>query len=106
MLEKLLQKGLPSGKFWDIFVQCTACNYVMPRHYFPYVHPCTTSIVEANLARTANIMSAYRKRLCDSEHTSDDEESLSLDINERSITPAEPGSDDSLPDVLDVIRST
>lgn len=106
LLEKLLKNGLSSEKFWDIFVQCTTCNYVMPRHYFPYAHPCTTSVVEANLALTANVSSVLRKRLRDSEDTSDDEGSLSLDSDsgkKRCLTPAELGSDDTLPDVLDIL---
>ncbi|TEB25755.1 hypothetical protein FA13DRAFT_1796257 [Coprinellus micaceus] len=106
LLEKLLKNGLSSEKFWDIFVQCTTCNYVMPRHYFPYAHPCTTSVVEANLALTANVSSVLRKRLRDSEDTSDDEGSLSLNSDsgkKRCLTPAELGSDDTLPDVLDIL---
>lgn len=91
MTEKLLKLGLPSDKFWDLFVQCTSCNYVMPRHYFPYTHPCTVSIVEANLAVTAN-RAVFRKRLAQEEHRSEDGESDA----ERSSTP-ELGSDDSLP---------
>ncbi|KAJ3504873.1 hypothetical protein NMY22_g17774 [Coprinellus aureogranulatus] len=37
-LETLLVKGLPADKFWDAFVQCTSCMYVMPRHHFPFYH--------------------------------------------------------------------
>lgn len=93
MSEKLLKGGLPATKFWDLFVQCTKCNYVMPRHYFPYAHPCTVSIVEANLAYTAN-RTVLRKRLAEQEHKSDDEGSGTSDAG-RCSTP-ELGSDDSL----------
>lgn len=94
LTEKLLTGGLPSTKFWEIFVQCTKCNYVMPRQYFPYAHPCTVSIVEANLAFTGH-RTVLRKRLAhwQQEYRSDDEESVS---SKRDLTP-ELGSDDSLP---------
>ncbi|KAJ3517091.1 hypothetical protein NMY22_g14041 [Coprinellus aureogranulatus] len=49
MLKQLLLKGLPSDKFWDLFVQCTKCKYVMPRQYFPYYHPCVVQVVHRAL---------------------------------------------------------
>lgn len=49
MLKKLLIKGLPGEKFWEVFVQCTSCNFVMPRQYFPYYHPCVTHVVHRQL---------------------------------------------------------
>lgn len=48
-LRSLIEKGVPAGKFWDLFVQCTACQYVMPRQYFPYYHPCIVQVVHPQL---------------------------------------------------------
>ncbi|KAJ3528942.1 hypothetical protein NMY22_g9200 [Coprinellus aureogranulatus] len=48
-LESLLVKGLPAEKFWDVFVQCTSCMYVMPQHHFPFYHPCMVQVVHHRL---------------------------------------------------------
>ncbi|TEB18668.1 hypothetical protein FA13DRAFT_1719694 [Coprinellus micaceus] len=44
-IEKLLTKGLPGTKFWDLFMQCAKCNYVMPAHHFPYYHECAAIVI-------------------------------------------------------------
>ena len=41
-LAALIFQGLSSEKFWDLFVQCTKCKFVIPRHYFPYQHECAS----------------------------------------------------------------
>ncbi|TEB31010.1 hypothetical protein FA13DRAFT_1791738 [Coprinellus micaceus] len=48
-LKKLLVKGLQAEKFWDLFVQCTICRYVMPCQYFPYYHQCIVQVVHRQL---------------------------------------------------------
>ncbi|TEB18470.1 hypothetical protein FA13DRAFT_1719867 [Coprinellus micaceus] len=48
-LQTLLAKGLPADKFWDLFVQCTDCKYVMPQQYFPYYHACIVQVVHPQL---------------------------------------------------------
>ncbi|KAJ3512640.1 hypothetical protein NMY22_g15271 [Coprinellus aureogranulatus] len=59
-IEKLLKDGLPGGDFWDLFTQCMSCNYVMPRHHFPYSHRCVTAVVEGN---TVHAPRPYRQRI-------------------------------------------
>ncbi|KAJ3531239.1 hypothetical protein NMY22_g8243 [Coprinellus aureogranulatus] len=49
MLKRLLVKGLPAEQFWDLFVQCTDCRFVMPRQYFPYYHHCVVQVVHRQL---------------------------------------------------------
>ncbi|KAJ3523299.1 hypothetical protein NMY22_g11501 [Coprinellus aureogranulatus] len=49
MLKQLLVKGLPADKFWDLFIQCTDCRFVMPRQYFPYYHHCVVQVVHRQL---------------------------------------------------------
>ena len=55
LLHSLLAEGLPAEGFWDLFVQCTDCKYVMPRHYFPYYHPCVVRIVHPALGTTRRL---------------------------------------------------
>ncbi|KAJ3523081.1 hypothetical protein NMY22_g11606 [Coprinellus aureogranulatus] len=49
LVKSIVEKGLPAADFWDLFVQCEACSYVMPRHYFPYYHPCVVEVVHSHL---------------------------------------------------------
>lgn len=49
MLKQLLLKGLPADSFWDMFVQCIDCRFVMPRQYFPYYHQCVVQVVHPQL---------------------------------------------------------
>lgn len=49
MLKQLLIKGLSADNFWDLFVQCTDCRFVMPRQYFPYYHQCVVQVVHQQL---------------------------------------------------------
>ncbi|KAJ3533869.1 hypothetical protein NMY22_g7154 [Coprinellus aureogranulatus] len=48
-LRNLLAKGLPADDFWDLFVQCTNCRYVMPAQYFPYYHACIVQLVHPQM---------------------------------------------------------
>ncbi|KAF6745693.1 hypothetical protein DFP72DRAFT_856101, partial [Ephemerocybe angulata] len=43
-LQRLLVFGLPAKAFWDLFVQCTKCNFVSPRHHYPYFHKCALRV--------------------------------------------------------------
>lgn len=43
-LKTLLSKGLPADEFWNLFIQCTDCKYVMPQQYFPYYHACAGEV--------------------------------------------------------------
>ncbi|KAJ3512235.1 hypothetical protein NMY22_g15392 [Coprinellus aureogranulatus] len=49
MMKRLLVKGLPADQFWDLFVQCMDCRFVMPRQYFPYYHHCVVQVVHRQL---------------------------------------------------------
>ncbi|TEB19273.1 hypothetical protein FA13DRAFT_1802484 [Coprinellus micaceus] len=40
----LVKSGLPASDFWAQFVQCAACDYVIPRHLYPYAHRCSKRI--------------------------------------------------------------
>lgn len=100
MSEKLLEGGLPGEKFWELFVQCTSCNYVMPRHHFPYSHACTMSVVEANIARRSHRKARFF--LPAQESYEDGSEGELTDIGERPQTP-DLGSDWSMPDLYSEI---
>ena len=100
MTEKLLENGLPGEKFWELFVQCTSCNYVMPRHHFPYAHACAASIVEAHVARaTSGRRARFYLPAKETDGGSDNDLELT-DIGERPSTP-DLGSDWSFPDLLE-----
>ncbi|KAJ3550551.1 hypothetical protein NMY22_g399 [Coprinellus aureogranulatus] len=62
-IERLLTEGLPGTKFWDIFIQCTQCNHVMPAHHFPYYHECTQAAIKG-FEHTA-LMRSYRSKVMD-----------------------------------------
>ncbi|KAJ3500390.1 hypothetical protein NMY22_g19276 [Coprinellus aureogranulatus] len=62
-IEKLLTKGLPGTKFWDLFVQCTQCNHVMPTHHFPYSHKCSQVVIKGY--EHAALMRSCRSAIAD-----------------------------------------
>jgi hypothetical protein len=39
-LTQLGDEGLPEGEFWDAFIQCFRCKWVMLRSKFPHEHSC------------------------------------------------------------------
>lgn len=49
MVKSLVEKGLPAVEFWDLFIQCATCKFVMPRQYFPYYHPCVVKVIHSHL---------------------------------------------------------
>lgn len=40
-LEDLTAHGAPASEFWELFIQCAECSYVLPRHLYPYSHTCS-----------------------------------------------------------------
>ncbi|KAJ3519813.1 hypothetical protein NMY22_g13031 [Coprinellus aureogranulatus] len=86
-LQTLLVKGLPAEKFWDLFVQCTACMYVMPHQYFPYYHACMVDVVHPQLGLPRDLRSPKVRELPSSE----------VNIDYYAAMPA-PSSDDVIGD--------
>ena len=79
LLKKLIVKGLPAEKFWDSFVQCTDCNYVMPRQYYPYYHPCVVQVVHRQLGVPKDLQptAAFEEtieRILEEDYGSDEED--------------------------------
>lgn len=84
-LVDLMEKGLPAEAFWDSFIQCMDCKYVMPRHYFPYYHTCVVQVIHSHLGLEVPELPDFL---------------LSSDFNESKL-PGPASSDDTLgPDAL------
>ena len=62
-MEQLLEKGVDAKKFWNLFVQCTQCRIVMPRHYYPYQHPCAVKVYEGTMERHKATFRELQRRL-------------------------------------------
>ena len=90
-LKRLLVKGLPAEKFWDSFVQCTACRFVMPCQYFPYYHQCIVHVVHRQLGLPKTIAPPIEF-----------EEKIDRILSEDALAD----SDDELPELLSVLAPT
>ncbi|KAF6741165.1 hypothetical protein DFP72DRAFT_1084752 [Ephemerocybe angulata] len=109
-LDELVANGLKADKFWDLFVQCTKCNFVLPRHYFPYHHKCATRAISHLLNRERWEPPAKRSRTLrrqDSDSESEPELDVAAPHRQAHGPQAESeGSDSSGDDVDDTATPT
>lgn len=62
-MEELITKGVDAEKFWNLFVQCTQCRVVLPRHHHPYIHPCAVKVYEGTMERYKATFRELQRRL-------------------------------------------
>lgn len=62
-MEQLITEGVSAERFWNLFVQCTQCRVVMPRHHYPYIHPCAVKVYEGTMERYKATFRELQRRL-------------------------------------------
>jgi hypothetical protein len=62
-MEQLITTGVEAEKFWNLFVQCTQCRVVLPRHHYPYIHPCAVKVYEGTMERYKKTFREFQRSL-------------------------------------------
>ncbi|RXW14369.1 hypothetical protein EST38_g11483, partial [Candolleomyces aberdarensis] len=76
-IDSLHEGGLPASEFWNLFVQCARCGFIMGKHRYPYAHRCPKRL--RNLEEEANTGGAVDNQNDDEE---DEENGSSVGVPE------------------------
>lgn len=99
-IKKLLTKGLPGTKFWDLFMQCAKCNYVMPAHHFPYYHECVAIVIRGYE------ITAFKRSYRSTVLTDEDENDSNMAVEPVEEVLGHDSDDDDLPTLESLLAAT